>query len=1180
MKEKIERFSKGDFEYELPFLCLSEEEIRITVEAGSSYEGSFTISNNMERSTEGQIYSSNRLMEIEEPSFQGVLSTVVFRFHAAYLKPGEVIQGEISVVSDCGESLLPFYVTVEAAHVTTTLGKIKDLFQFTNTARMDWSEAKKVFRMEEFERIFLSNEERYRFIYRNLIKSISTSQALEEFLIAIHKKAMIHLQIDKTQVEYNIKDENISDKLLLTKDHWGYAEIRVSTEAPFILLEQKFVWADRFIGNTHQISYTIDLKNLRPGINYGQIMIKTAYQTLTLEVICRYHKEPSPLLQHRLAQKLELGLMDNYISFRLNKINQETYSLEAEELLKELPDRKDSHLKELVKIHLALAEGKQKIVEDELERFKKEEVLLQRGPVVEYCAYLYLRALYNKGEVIREAAVIIRNYYEKGNEDWRLLWFLLNIDTAYLGNQSKKLSDIKEQFEAGCHSPILYYEAVCAYNQEPVLLRELNDFEIQVLNFGIKNWILSKELAQHYTYLAGRRKTYHPVIYQGLIKLYDEYGDTETLSAICSLLIKGMKKAEKYFEWYRLGVEAQLRITELYEYYMYSISYSVQEPLSSPVLLYFIYNSSLSDKKKAFLYANIIRNKEKHEPIYRSYQKRMEIFAVKMLEAHLISSDLAVLYREFITKATLGAELLKHLPYVLYRYELSCDNPSMVSVRVVHKELGSEELQPLSSGKAQIDLFTSNAEIFLVDGFGNYYVESVDYSITPYLNPEDYEKYCLGYTNHPMLLLHLFDRFQNHRILNESAIALRKQVLQIEELKKEYVTDCYQTLIEYYYENYNDEFLEYYIEQIDLHSVKPTERARYIEYMVIRKLYDQALMALKTFGFEGVTVNRLVKMCSGWMATPEAEKKVELMVELCYYVFSHGKYDESILRYLIRYFEGATREMYKLWKAAKSFELATHRLEERLLIHMLFAQSYIEDSCEVFTNYYKDVTNHQLVKAFLSYEAYNYLVHEHVIHADLFSIMRRELNYEENDICLLAWLKYNAHNKMLSESDLSFTELQIARMVNKDILLPFFSEYRNRVELPDKLYDKCYITYITDPHSQVYIHYRVMKQQDTDFITERLTNVFMGIHVKEFVLFYHETVQYYITEDYAEEEAVTESFVVQYDCETPEEEDTRYGQINLMLMAMEVKDEDTLLGIMENYIEKEYLADNCFRQIN
>ncbi|MBP1754191.1 MAG: hypothetical protein H6Q59_589 [Firmicutes bacterium] len=1180
MKEKIERFSKGDFEYELPFICLSEDEIRITVEAGSSYQGSFTVSNSMDREMKGVLYSSNRLLEIAENSFQGVLSTVAFQFHADYLKAGEVIQGEISVVSDCGELLLPFYVHIEAACVTTSLGKIKDLFQFTNLARMDWSEAKKVFRMEEFERIFLGNEERYRFIYRNLIKSITTSQALEEFLIAIHKKAMIHLSIDKTKVEYLVTEENISDKLILTKDHWGYAEIRVGTTAPFIILEQKFVWADRFIGNTHQISYTIDSKNLRGGINFGQIMIKTVYQTLTIDVICRGSKQVT-VSQHRMIQRLELGLMDNYLNFRLNKINLDHYVLETESLLDELPDREDSRLKGLIRVHLALAVGNQKKAEEELDHFQREEAILKRNSIVEYCAYLYLKALVLKEDgVIKETAKTIRGYYESGNDDWRLLWFLLNVDSGYRNNGSRKLSDIKEQYEAGCHSPILYYEAVCIYNQDPVLLRELNEFEIQILHYGIKNWILSKELAQQYSYHASKRKTYHPVIYQGLIKLYDEYGDIETLSVICSLLIKGLKKSEKYHEWYRLGVESQLRITELYEYYMYSISYTMQEPLSLPVLLYFIYNSNLSDKKKAFLYANIIRHKDQNEPIYRSYLKRMELFSVKMLGAHQISNDLAILYQEFVTKGMLNSELSGHLPYVMYRHELSCENENIVTVKVVHKELGIEELQPLIQGRAQIDIFTSNAEIFLIDSFGNYYIESVDYSVTTYLNTEEYENHCLEYSTNPMLLLHLFDRYQNYRILHEKAIALRKQVLQIENLAKEYITDCYQTLIEYYYENYNDELLEFYISQLDLHSIKPTERAKYIEYMVVRKIYDRALYALKFFGFEGITTNRLVKMCSGWMLTPDAENKNILMVELCYYVFAHGKYDEAILHYLVQYYEGATREMYKLWKAAKSFDLGTHSLEEHMLTHMLFTQNYMEESSVVFLEYYKDVTNHTLVRAFLSYYAYNYLVHEHVIHSELFLVMKREQNYEENEICLLAWLKHNAHNKKLTENELGFVEFHIARFVKKNIILPFFAEYRSRVALPERLLDKCYITYITDPHCQVYIHYRLMKDQEPDFITERMVNVFMGIHVKEFVLFYHETVQYYITEGYSEEEEITESFYAQYDCESSEEEDGRFGQINLMLMALEVKDDDTLINIMENYIQKEYLAEACFAPIH
>jgi hypothetical protein len=345
-------------------------------------------------------------------------------------------------------------------------------------------------------------------------------------------------------------------------------------------------------------------------------------------------------------------------------------------------------------------------------------------------------------------------------------------------------------------------------------------------------------------------------------------------------------------------------------------------------------------------------------------------------------------------------------------------------------------------------------------------------------------------------------------------------------------------------------------------------------------MYSLALAALEVFGFEGITINRLVKMCSGWMLTPEVEKKNELMITLCYCVFSHGKYDEAILRYLVRYFEGTPGEMVKLWKAAKGFELDAHNLEERILTHMLYTESYMEDSYLVFYEYYKDITNHKLIRAYLSFYAYQYLVHEHVIHSDLFPIMKRELNYDENDICLLAWLKHSIHNKNLTENELSFIELQIIRMTKKGIILPFFAEYRNQVALPEKVLNKYYITYITDPKNQVYIHFRLLKQLEQGYITERMPNVFMGIHVKDFILFYHETVQYYITEGYSEGEAITESFHAQYDPDAQGEEDGIYNQINLMLMALEVKDDNTLQSIMENYIQKEYLADTCFQQIN
>lgn len=1181
MKEKIERFSRGDFEYDLPVLCLSEDIIKITVEAGKTFTGSFIISNSAGRRMKGVLYSSHRLFSPENSSFCGTENTVTYCFNATYLKAGDTLSGELTIVSDCGEQKLPFTAQIEAPYCNTSLGKIKDLFQFANLARMDWTEAKKVFRSEDFERVILRNDEKHSIIYHNLLKNISTSQALEEFLIAIHKKSKIELSIDKTFLSYTVSGEEFMDKLILTKNHWGYAEIRVSTEAPFLQLEQKFVWADRFIGNSHQISFRIVPKLMKQGNNYGRLLIKTVYQTITVEVVCKYHKqsETQSQLSHP-ERKLNSRMTRNYLDLRMNRISLNQYVDDTEALLAETLQPEDNRSK-LMNIHLALVSGKNKAAGQLLGELAKEEAGMLKRSAVEYCAYRYLDALYRKDEdTIRNVTDTIRRYYTGGHYDWRLLWFLLYTDKRYERNKNLKLNDIREQFEAGCRSPILYFEAVLIYEEEPYLLRDLTDFELQVMHFGITNEIISKEAALQYTYLAGRRKNFHPVIFRCLTALYQKFESVETLSAICCMLIKGLKKSEKYFEWYRLGVEAQLRITELYEYYMYSVDETMETILAQPVLLYFIYNSSLNDRKRAFLYANIIKNKEKISSIYRTYYKRMEVFALKQLEAHNITPNLAVLYREFMDKSSISAEMTAHLPYVIFTHELVCTNPNMLSVSVIHRELEEEENQPLTDGRTYIQLYSQDTDIFLIDAFGNRYCVSVEYELKPLLPMEEQEYIGLDHLTHPMLLLHIFERYQSYRIVNEKAIALRKQLLQISGLKEEYRTICLMSLIDYYYENYNEEQLERYLTELDLSKVKDAERIRFLEYLVIRGHYDRALEALRNFGFEGISLKRLVRMCSGWITYTGSDSKHELLTSLCHFIFSQGKYDEAILSYLVKYFEGPTENLLKLWKAAKGFEAEAHELKERLLVQMLFTEGHTKESFRIFDEYYRNVTNRLLVRAFLTFQAYQYLVHDRSISEELFPIMRRELNYEENDICLLAWMKYNAGSRELSSGDYDYISYHIGRMDQKGILLPFYREYGNKLKLPGRMSDKFYIEYKTNPRYQVYLHYRLIKNNiEPDYIVERMPNTLLGIYVKELILFCHETLEYFVTEEEDGQVNTTECIRVCNDKTASDDEDSKYGQLNLMLTAREMQDEKTLTDLMEHYIKSEYIISKGFHPI-
>ncbi|NLJ96487.1 MAG: hypothetical protein GX321_04980 [Clostridiales bacterium] len=1182
MKEKLNGFTRGEFEYELPSLYSSVEEINISIEAGKQFEGSFIIGNSINRNMKGILYSSSRLLTFECNTFSGKDNNITYTFDASYLNPSDVVKGNIAIVSDCGEIIVPIMVTILAPAITTSIGKIKNLFEFANLARMDWTEAKKVFRSEEFKKIVLKNEERFHIVYQNLVKSISTSQALEEFLIAVNKKSKVNLTTENLKLEYHITNENVMDKLVITKDNWGYAEIRVSTDAPFIQLEQKFLWADSFIGNNHNISFIINADKLRPGNNYGFIWIKTVYQEITVEVVCRKHSTNTAKVPNfRSSMTFSYKLSRSYLDFRIGRITIDEYAKLLDSFIYKMKAPQENMKVKLIQTHLAIISDNKREAAKLLEEISQQETTLRKQSTIEYCAYLYLLALYKKDDdTIQYVTDTISRYYSRGNYDWRILWFLLFTDKRYDRNRNYKLIDIKEQYDAGSISPILYYEAICVYKEEPYLLRELSDFEIQVMNFGIKYDFITMDLALQYTYLASRLKFYHPIVFRGLTKLYRIYKKDEILSAICSLLIKGHKRDNKYFHWYKQGVESQLRITELYEYYMYSVDENWIEPLPQPLLLYFIYNSSLNDKKRAYLYANIVINKNKNEQMYQSYYKKMEIFAAKQLEAKNINGNLGILYKEFMDKPAFSNIIVENMPDVMFTREIYCDNPNMISVIVVHKEQEGEETVPLNQGRANVDIYTDDAKIFLVDGSGNRYVASVDYKLTPLLSPTEINNLSLDYENHPKLLLNMLDYYQRNRVFHQESIEIRKRSLLLPALKETYYVDSLLTIIDYYYDNYNTDLLEKYLHKLDLTLVNENDRIKYLEYMIIRGFYDYALEAIKCFRVKGISINSLLKLCSGWIASTGLDEYEEHLLSLCYYIYSQGKYNITILNYLVKYYEGSTLDMFSLWNEAMNFEVDAHDLEERLLKQILFTESLNKDTYKIFFDYYSKVNSHQLVRAFLTYCSYKYLVHDIKIDKGLFPIIRRELNYEENYINLLAWIKFNTNNRKLSDNDKKFISYNIDRFERQGMILPFFQKYKSIIELPERIIDKTYIEYKTDPKKQVFLHYKVNKNNHgSQYIVECMPNVLLGIHVKEFVLFYNEDIEYYITEESEEEVISTSSLHLTYDKENDLDEDTKFNRINMMLMALDIQDTSTLLEMMEAYVKSEFIIDECFKPL-
>ena len=249
-----------------------------------------------------------------------------------------------------------------------------------------------------------------------------------------------------------------------------------------------------------------------------------------------------------------------------------------------------------------------------------------------------------------------------------------------------------------------------------------------------------------------------------------------------------------------------------------------------------------------------------------------------------------------------------------------------------------------------------------------------------------WQSYETGSAN-PALLLYLAEQIDRYQKYAEHKHELYRRLAEQKELSKRQRNQCVLTLMDYYYDNYESELFEYYLKQVQLEPLEPKERARVINLLIMRGFDEAAESALRRYGVEYVDVRRLAKL-AGRLMTREEQPGTDLfLLYLIRYVFECGKCEEEQLEYLCRFYHGSTDSMYAVWKAAKNADMDAEELEESLLGQMLFAESYVENGQSVFLNYYRHGTNRKLIRAYLNYHAYKYLIKDRVLRQELFDIM-------------------------------------------------------------------------------------------------------------------------------------------------------------------------------------------------
>lgn len=1185
LREIADKLTNGFFEYDCGKLVFSVPKIDENIEPGQLYEGKFSLKSLSNTMVSGNIYTSSMRLVCRSNYFEDVEKEVEYVFDSTGLEAGDVVKGDIQIVSSAGEYYIPFVFSIVHSSIESSLGSVRNLFHFTNQAQLNWDEAVSLFYSPEFIQVFDGNDRVHLEKYLGFLKGPKSEQSVDEFLVSINKKQPMQYSLDRSVYEFRDVLEQMRCEILIHKSTWGYVNLTLSSDADFIELEKTNVSDHDFLGNEYRMVFIINDEMLHEGNNFGKITICGGTHDLTITVIASKRKnQAAKRSERREKNQLICKLMRKYLAFRLHQINVSTWVRESMKVVERLNTIDDKNpLSRLFQAQLLLVEERYNEANWILEHVESE-MNIHTTDYATYCYYLYLTTLYRREEdYVNQTAVQINSIYEQNRRNPMILWTLCYLDEDLSSQTSKRLSAIEKQFEMSCYSPILYIEAYNCYVSNPALLNKLTDFELQVLGLAIKNKKLDSEVMRQLVYLALKQRIVTKQLMRVLFGAYEIYQDEELVNAICTLLIKEDMRDEKYFIWYKRGVEADLRITKLYEYYMYSIPLSYNEALPKQIFMYFGYSNELDYVRMAFLYANLIAHKNELPELYSQNRDQILIFASLQIDKEHINRYLAAIYKDVLYAELIKPDMASHLSKIIFANELFVHEEDVVRVIVLDEEFVEEEAYEIEDRFAYPSVYSEDCTIFLEKKDGERVLLDKT-RLLKLMNESLYVPMIKDYVNNNLkFTAYMVEGKRHYVVVNDSNAEMCRELVDSSKVRESYKRDIRLTLLHYYYDTDQLSTLDEYLYSIDAKVLDAKDRAELINFYVRRNMYEEAYELMTIYGTEEVSAKTCVKVCSQITAAKDMIPD-PMLVKLCYYAFKKGKHDTQTLKYLTENFDGLTKELRDLWKAAVQFDIDCYSLTEKLILQMLYTRTTVGEKEEIFEYYLGLGASTKVEIAYLSYMAFDYFAKERLTDDSVFEhlVDNYRLGEKLNDACKLALLKYYAEEKTeYSEriKDMIITFLK--EYMHRNMYFKFFSSYVHLIPELSAFEDKAIIEYRTNPANKVIIHYILEDADSTEdtYKTEEMRNMFGGVFSKEFVLFFGENLQYYITEEKGNTEQLTISDSVSISESADIENESRYSMLNDMVVSKTLQDDETLIKLMEEYVEADLFATQLFKII-
>lgn len=714
--------------------------------------------------------------------------------------------------------------------------------------------------------------------------------------------------------------------------------------------------------------------------------------------------------------------------------------------------------------------------------------------LLEYLDIVVLKRIDKKASFIRLCRKFIEE--EKMHE---LFFYVLKLDDDLMQDDNKLHQFLNDVFNIGSRSPYLYYYNCTLLNDHPEYLYNAKPIDNQTLNFGAK------------------------------YKLLNDSIHNSVVSASCISFIKTDKKSVSCHKFYSEGIELQLSINGLFEYYLYSLPKDGNYKIIDEVLDHYANGDTLDLNTKIRLYSNVVKFKNKNSNIYKAYEDRITDFALNQLNNNNINPYLADIYSAVIKPNMITNDNAEAMFTVSCAHHIVCEDAKFKSVVIAYPLTTAEYNYKIYSGKATVAIFDSNVLIFMQDAYGNRYIDG-KYTIQEFFEQNTLKNASIkAGTNNNLIVQIRIKELINKKNINIDDVQILESAVhnpQVNEIAKAVIVD---KLISYYNQHtasgYNPDFLL----RINKNDLNVNERQDLTNAYISCGCYNEAYEMIQDFGYSGVSYKNIKLMCSK-LILDDLYTKDKLLINLAELTVEQHASDNIIIDYLCEHYNGPSEKMFNIMKKAIESQCNTYDMEERLLAQELFIndKSHIDQVFEWYASRKK--TNDSIVKAYFTLKTAEYFIDESKINPRIIEYLEKSVTNVENlsnipVIYMLALSRYYSRESNLSSTQIELSKKFIYFLCENKLIFPYFKRFANRFQLPVSIINSKIVVYKCTPGSKPLFESQILPCEEEKSIETEI-NRFMNLYIYSKDLFSGEQWKYEIYEFENDEKVLINSGII------------------------------------------------------